>query len=108
MIYTLSEIKAKVQPIIKRYNLPALYLFGSYARDTATDESDLDFVVDTAGTKLTSLLPLGELYCDLEDTFQKSIHLITLKFLCKENPTATDLAFHDSVIADMVSLKDNV
>ena len=61
MIYTLNEIKNRVLPIIQKYNIPAMYLFGSYARGNATDESELDFLVDTTGTRLTSLLSLGEL-----------------------------------------------
>ena len=56
MIYTLAEIKSRVLPIIQKYNIPAMYLFGSYARGDATEESDLDFLVDTTGTRLTSLL----------------------------------------------------
>lgn len=76
MIYTIEEIKCRVLPVMEKYNSPAIYLFGSYARGEATDDSDLDFLVDTTGTKLTSLLSLGELYCDLEEIFRKEIDLI--------------------------------
>lgn len=44
-ILTLSEIKTKTSPIISKYHIQALYLFGSYARGDATPESDLDFLV---------------------------------------------------------------
>ena len=40
MIYTLDEIKSRVLPVIQKYNIPAMYLFGSYARGEATEESD--------------------------------------------------------------------
>ena len=50
MVYTLDEIKKRVFPVIQKYNIPAMYLFGSYARGETTEESDLDFLVDTTGT----------------------------------------------------------
>lgn len=61
VIYTIDEIKKRIIPIIQKYNIPAMYLFGSYARGEANENSDLDFLVDTTGTRLTSLLSLGEL-----------------------------------------------
>ena len=50
MIYTLEEIRSRTLPIIQKYHIPAMYLFGSYARGQATEDSDLDFLVDTTGT----------------------------------------------------------
>ena len=47
MIYTLEQIRDAVAPIAKKYQIPAVYLFGSYARGTATEESDIDLLVDT-------------------------------------------------------------
>lgn len=47
MVYTLEEIRLLVSPIIEKYRIPAMYLFGSYARGTAAEDSDLDFLVDT-------------------------------------------------------------
>ena len=78
MIYTIEEIRRIITPIAKKYRLPAVYLFGSYARGDATETSDLDFLVDTTGTELRSLLSLGALYTELEEAFQKPIDLITL------------------------------
>ena len=59
MVYSIAEIQNKVLPIIQKYHIPAMYLFGSYARGTANEDSDIDFLVDTTGTELTSLLRLG-------------------------------------------------
>ena len=71
MVYSVEEIKNIVMPIVKRYNIPAIFLFGSYARGEANENSDIDFLVDTTGTGLNSLLTLGALYCDLEEAFEK-------------------------------------
>ena len=106
MIYTLDEIKKRVFPVIQKYNIPAMYLFGSYARGEATEESDLDFLVDTTGTSLTSLLALGALYCDLEEVFHKDIDLITVRSCLQNVVTKSDRCFRDAVIREMMKLND--
>lgn len=106
MIYTLDEIKKLVFPIVQKYNIPAMYLFGSYARGEATEESDLDFLVDTAGTRLTSLLALGELYCDLEEVFHKKIDLTTVRACFQNIVTESDRSFRDAVIRARVKLNN--
>ena len=57
MIYTLEQLKELIAPIAEKYRLSAVYLFGSYARGTAKEASDVDLLVDTTGTSLTSLSP---------------------------------------------------
>lgn len=106
MIYTLDEIKARVTPIVQKYGIPALYLFGSYARGEATEESDLDFLVDTTGTSLKSLLSLGELYCELEEAFQKKIDLITVRAVMQNVQTESDRVFRNTVMRERVKLND--
>lgn len=106
MIYTIEEIKRRVLPVIEKYSIPAMYLFGSYARGEATDDSDLDFLVDTTGTRLTSLLSLGELYCDLEEIFRKEIDLITVRAIMQDTTAESDRDFRDAVIRERVKLND--
>ena len=50
MIYTISEIQAIVTPIAQKHKLKAVYLFGSYARGTATENSDVDLRHRCAGS----------------------------------------------------------
>lgn len=45
-IYSLSEIKAMIKPILKKYNAEGATLFGSYARNEATSSSDIDLLVN--------------------------------------------------------------
>ena len=54
MVYTVDEIRQIVHPIAERYGLQAVYLFGSYARGTASEDSDIDLLIDTTGTELKS------------------------------------------------------
>lgn len=106
MVYTLEEIKQNVLPLVRKYNIPAMYLFGSYARGEAGEESDLDFLVDTTGTRLTSLLTLGELYCDLEEIFHKKIDLVTVRAVMQDVRTDSDRDFRDTVMRERVKLND--
>ena len=104
MIYTLEEIRSRTLPIIQKYHIPAMYLFGSYARGQATEDSDLDFLVDTTGTSLTSLLRLGALYCDLENAFEKRVDLITVRSIMQNTDMASDIDFRNAVLRERVRL----
>ena len=106
MVYTIDEIKSKILPILEKYRIPAMYLFGSYARGDATENSDLDFLIDTTGTELTSLLRLGALYCDLEEAFQKPIDLITVRSIMQESSMESDIDFRNTVLKERVRLDD--
>lgn len=78
-VYTLNEIKEIAYPIARRYGIAALYLFGSYARGEATLHSDIDFRVERGD--LVDLLELGGLFSDLEEAFQKKLHIMTTQML---------------------------
>lgn len=106
MVYTIQEIRSKVMPILVKYRIPAMYLFGSYARGDATEDSDIDFLIDTTGTELTSLLRLGALYCDLEEAFQKPIDLITVRSIMQESSMESDIDFRNTVLKERVRLDD--
>ena len=104
LIYTVEMITSIVAPIANKYQLPAVYLFGSYARGTAMEESDIDLLVDTTGTSLTSLFALGALYCDLEDALKKPIDLITMSSLEQRAQMPSDLDFRKAVMEERVKL----
>lgn len=44
-IMSFDEIILIVKPLKEKYKIEKIYLFGSYARDEATENSDLDFLV---------------------------------------------------------------
>lgn len=73
-IYTIDEIADKVQPIVEAYDIDIIYLFGSYARGEATEESDIDMYVEFSN-------PLGLRYCsfvsDIEECLGKCVDIIT-------------------------------
>ncbi|MCR5092895.1 MAG: nucleotidyltransferase domain-containing protein [Lachnospiraceae bacterium] len=103
-IYTIEEIKEKIDPIAVKYHLHAVFIFGSYATGTATSASDIDFIVDTTGSKINSLLELGGLYSELEETFCKRIDMITLRSLEQPTTMQSDIEFRTRVTKERINL----
>lgn len=97
-IYTISQIRGIVAPIAKKHRVSRVYLFGSYARGSATATSDVDLCVDASA--LRGMFALGALYADLEDGLQKKLDLITVGSL-KYN---SDPQFLDNLRKDQVLL----
>ena len=95
-IYTLNEIKSIIAPIASRYGVDRVYLFGSYARGDADENSDIDLCVDAVAIK--GLFSLGGLYADLVDALGKELDLITVKSLKYNN----DDNFKDSLQKERV------
>ena len=104
MTYTISDIRQIIEPIAIKYGLRAVYLFGSYARGTATQASDVDLLVDTAGTSLTGLFALGALYCELEEALKKPIDLITVSSLQQRAQMPSEEDFRKIVMNERVEL----
>lgn len=44
-VMTIDEIILIVKPLAEKYKIERIYLFGSYARNEASEDSDLDFLV---------------------------------------------------------------
>lgn len=106
MIYTVQEIQSRVMPVTKKYGIKAVFLFGSYAKGTATEDSDIDLLIDTSGTALRSLLSLGALYNDLEAVLEKKIDLITIRSLEQRTQMPSEAAFREAVMKERVRLYD--
>ena len=97
MVYTLDEIRRRVQPVAEKYHLKAVYVFGSYARGDASEDSDVDLLVDLAGAELSGFFAIGGLYNDLEAALQKEIDLITTESLEQPSNKMSDKLFRDIV-----------
>ena len=100
MIYTTEQIERIVAPIARLYGLPAVYLFGSYARGTATEKSDIDLLIDTRGTALKGLFALGSLYDDLHNAFNKPVDLVTIGALEQTPQMPSEADFRDNVLRE--------
>jgi len=94
--YSIEEIKNRVAPIAAKYQLAAVYLFGSYARGDATAESDVDLLVDLSGSSVRGII-LGGLYNDLEEALGVSVDLITVASLEQPQTFQSDQLFRETV-----------
>ncbi len=82
-IFTLEEITEIIRPIALKYQVNAIYLFGSYARGEATCDSDLDFLVFGGSRfKLTMIFALAE---DLRNAFHKSVDVFEIHEVNQES-----------------------
>lgn len=81
MVYSIEQLREKIAPIAIKHSLPAVYLFGSYAKGEATEDSDIDILVDKTGTALKGMFAMGGLYNDLCEALEKQIDLITTSAL---------------------------
>ena len=97
MPYTIDEIRQKTAPLAKQYGISKMSLFGSYARGTATENSDVDLLIDTEGTAIKSLLDLAAVYCELEEALGKPIDLLTLSSFAQSTHMPSETAFRNTV-----------
>jgi predicted nucleotidyltransferase len=98
MVYTIDEIKERIRPVAEKYNLPAVYLFGSYARGEADEKSDVDIMVDLRGTSVKGHFEYAGVYLDLTDRFDKEIDMIEEEVVLSGN----DKRFAENIRKDMV------
>ena len=76
MVYTLDEIASRVTPVAEKYHLKAVYVFGSYARGEATEESDIDFLIDDTDADYSEPWAAGGIYVAFEKAVGKNIDLV--------------------------------
>ena len=75
MILSIDEIRDKIRPICEQYKIEKVWLFGSYARGEAREDSDVD--LHMKAPKGIGLFGLSGIYADLEEALVKEIDLIT-------------------------------
>lgn len=106
MIYSIDELKRRIAPIAEKYNLNAAYLFGSYARNEATGDSDVDVLIDRTGSHVKSLFDMGALYNDLCEIIGKEVDLITTYALTHDNMKDRAPQFAENVMKERVLIYD--
>lgn len=73
-VYTTKEISDRISPVAKKYDIARVYVFGSYARGEADENSDIDFYVEFSGNMG---LKFCSFYSDMEESVGKSVDIIT-------------------------------
>ena len=72
-----NEIKNAVQTVAPKYGIESVYLFGSYARGNASEDSDFDFRI--VGGNFSSLYDLIAFRLDLEDSLGREVDVVQTK-----------------------------
>ena len=91
-VLTLEMIADTVKPIAAKYQVEAIYLFGSYAREEATAESDLDFLVfGGKAFRKTLIFALAE---DLREAFNKAVDVFEI------DEVERDSLFYDIIMRE--------
>jgi predicted nucleotidyltransferase len=74
-----DQIKGVLRDILKRHGVKRAALFGSLVRGEATDDSDVDLLVEFGGGK--SLLDLVALKLELQDALGRRVDVLTYRAL---------------------------
>lgn len=95
-ILKLDKIIKVVGKVLDNYDVNFCYLFGSYAKGTANEKSDIDLLVDT---NTTGLQYFG-LIEDLRKTLKKVVELLNIKQLCNNEVLMTEILKYGIKIYD--------
>jgi predicted nucleotidyltransferase len=75
----LEELKKTLIDVLRKHDVKKAALFGSIVRGEATDESDIDLLIEFEGRK--SLLDLAGLKLDLQEIVRRRVDVLTYKSL---------------------------
>ena len=106
MIYTIDELREIITPIAQKYDIQAVYVFGSYARNEATEISDVDVLIQRSGSKIVGWM-IGALYEDLSEHLGKKLDLVTTETLEQEFTKKRTPWFVDSLLKERLLIYAN-
>jgi len=94
-VLTLSTIKKIIKPILNKYGITDINLFGSYARGEANINSDIDIYCDKG--KIKNLIEQGKMEDELEKALNKEVDVIF-------SSSKMDPFFKEQIMEDMIKL----
>lgn len=101
MVYTIDEIKAKIIPVAKQYNLSKVYLFGSYARGEEDENSDVDIAFE-----LDDVSKYMDVYGSLSSIFGEKVDILLVSDLLSPRTNIGELV-KKSFLNDRILLYHN-
>jgi predicted nucleotidyltransferase len=102
MIYTIDQIKELAEPIAHKFQLRALWVFGSYARGEATEDSDVDFLMDDSDSLATNLDGFIDMAEEFEDKLNKKVDLVAIDTLQAPSTKRYYPKFISAITGEMV------
>jgi predicted nucleotidyltransferase len=73
---TTEQIKQNVSEYFKDKPVKKVYLFGSYERGEANEESDVDLLVDLRKDVVVTYFTLGGFLADMQDAFRRKVDIV--------------------------------
>lgn len=89
---SIDSLQKTITPIAEKYGVRDVFLFGSVAKGTDTEKSDIDLRVNAES--LSGFFALCGFYTELETALNRKIDLVTTNSLDKD--------FRDSIAKDEV------
>jgi uncharacterized protein len=89
----LGERRSQILAIAEKHRAYNVRVFGSVARGEATEDSDIDFLIDYDLEKITPWFP-GGLLLDLEQLLNRKVDIATVDMLKERN---RDRILHEAV-----------
>lgn len=83
-IYSLEEIKKYILKVLKEYGVEKAYIFGSYARNEANPNSDVDIMI-VGGSKIKTILDMAGFEIDLKNALKKNVDVISEEVYLEED-----------------------
>ena len=85
-ILTLDSIKFLLMPIVKKYKIKSLSIFGSYARNEASGTSDVDILID--GGNYSGLIEYENMIDLMKKALGKDVDVVTQSVLDRSKSKA--------------------
>ena len=96
-VFSLEEISKISNSIAEKHGVAKLYIFGSYARKEATENSDIDLLIEKGNIR--NLLDYFASVSDLEDVFGKHVDVVTA--------TCNDKEFDEKVMKEAILIYES-
>lgn len=94
-VYKIEEIAERVRPVAERYGITKVYLFGSYARGEATEDSDVDLMISYR--ELKGAFAIGGIYVDFKEALDKSVDIVSERAITSEYTSPLGKKLHDNI-----------
>ncbi len=88
----LEYLKSQQEQYSEKFGIKFIGLFGSFARDEADDESDIDILYEIKKDKKLSMFAYLKLLNELENNFHKKVDLVRERTL---KPQIKDYIYRD-------------
>jgi len=94
-VYTIKNLKSIIKPILLKYGINDVYLFGSYARGEANVNSDVDIYCEKGNIK--TLIDQGFLEDELKEALKKDVDVVFVESSMSEY-------FKERIMGDLIKL----